>query len=160
MIRANASSQFVDSEAFRGCISWFSRRELGLANGFTTNRAFTNSSTLDEVHTEIRVSALNWANETVRLHSNGHVRTDTINGTAVIGIGNADTTTGSAMATASVQAANANTGDAYGLSGWQAPGEGFHFYTLLGITAAGQTATFLATLAGGNPGELKGFIDG
>jgi hypothetical protein len=68
MIRTNASSQFVDTQAQRFCINWFNRKVLGGNQGFAANRS-TTSTGLVEISSSERLEFLAWAYEVTYLAS-------------------------------------------------------------------------------------------
>ena len=60
MVATNASSQFADTPAFRGVISWFNRRDIALI-GTTTPGSSTSSIGYVELHGPSRIYFLTWA---------------------------------------------------------------------------------------------------
>lgn len=147
MVRTNSSGQFVEDASNVCVLSWFNRRrKLGKAK-FTANRIMTPATNVfAEVHTEIRVNFLTWADEPVRQAICG--------GWLVTGIG-----TGSGYATID--------NDTTGQRAWcmhsdtttgtfasvdeRTVSEGYHFGSLTGNCEGGTNATWL----GGRNGEVS-----
>ena len=62
MVRTNASTQFVDSQAIRTCLNWFNRRKI-VSNGNATGPFSFTSTTTIETSTTLRAQFLVWADD-------------------------------------------------------------------------------------------------
>jgi Collagen triple helix repeat (20 copies) len=145
LVRTNASSQFVDTTAVRGVLSWFNRRPRVAQGKFTADRS-TASTTFVEINSEIAVGFLTWAESAPLLFATGATYSST-NGTGYTqiyadGAGIAGVSAGVSSAAAyfvpiAVTAA---------LGGLDTLTEGYHTATLYGKTNAGtQTWGSIAT---------------
>lgn len=148
MVATTASSQFADSPAFRGVISWFNRRNIGLI-GTTTPGSSTSSIGYVELHGPSRIYFLTWADESCDF--------------AVVGQANNNTTAFSVSAGVGVDGVfqgiaggsyTASGGQNSFTAGFQRTGltEGLHYITPMGTVGAGGTGAFsiaaLATIRG------------
>jgi hypothetical protein len=144
MVATNASSQFADSPAFRGVISWFNRRDIALI-GTTTPGSSTSSIGYVELHGPSRIYFLTWADEACDF--------------AVVGQANNNTTAFSVSAGVGVDGVfQGIAGGSYTASGGQNSftagfqrttlTEGLRYITPMGTVGAGGTGAFsLAALA-------------
>lgn len=152
MVRTNASSQFEDDNALRGVLSYFNRREIAIANGFTATRTSTTGS-YAEVHSEIRANFLTWGDEAVIAAIQGEVsNSGAASSYTAIGFDGATSEDGHSVATGTSVGGVAVTA-ARTLS------EGFHFATLLGVTGGG-TGTYAGSAALGSRTSLVAKIRG
>lgn len=148
MVATNASSQFADTSAFRGVISWFNRRDIALI-GATTPGSSTASIGYVELHGPSRIYFLTWADEACDF--------------AVVGQANNNTTAFSVSAGVGVDGVfQGIAGGSYTASGGQNSftagfqrtvlSEGLHYITPMGTVGAGGTGAFsiaaLATIRG------------
>lgn len=76
MVYTNSSSQFSDGPASRLVASWFNRRAVGGSITTSGNINFSNTSST-EVSTGVRISFLNWNNETVDIKVTGQFTNNT-----------------------------------------------------------------------------------
>ena len=145
MCRTNASSQFQDSAAVRGVLSWFNRR-IRIAQGqFSTDRT-TVSTVFIEIDPEIAIGFLMWGESATLITSSGSMFNSGVGsgfGAIVVdGVQLAGTT----YATSAGAGYGAPLAIAVALGGLDAAVEGYHSATLYGKTYSGtQTFTGLAT---------------
>lgn len=141
MAYTNGSSQFVSSASANQVRSWFNERVAFTSNGFTTSRT-TSSTSLVEVHTEIRNSILTWAGETLKANLAGFA----FNGTSAQGAGTGiglDST--SAISGATSEGVSAASGQNFPYASnyiTNSLSEGLHFATLLGESQSSGTTTY------------------
>lgn len=147
MCKTNASSQFVDDATNIHVLSYFGRqRKVGRAK-FTTNRTLAASvGVFTEVHTEIRINFLTWADEPVRQAICGGW---TVTGAATgYGYANIDNDTSGQRAWC---VTSANTTSTLSSVDERVVSEGAHFGSLTGNCASGTNVLFL----GGQDGEVS-----
>lgn len=146
MVRTNASSQFVDDDTNICVLSWFNRRrKIGRAR-FTANRASVADPTdFSEVHTEIRVNFLTWADDAVRQAITG-AWTVTGGGTGH-GYCSID---GDKTGLRQWASHSASTTGTFASVDERLVAEGYHYGTLIGKNNGGTNALFI----GGQNGEI------
>jgi hypothetical protein len=146
MARTTAAGQFVDDAASLFLLSWFNRRrKIGRAR-FTTNRTSVGDpAPYAEVHPEIRVNFLTWADESVsQAISGGWTVTGggTVHGYCVIDADNAGLRQWCSH--------SATSTGAFSSVDERLVSEGHHYGTLFGKNNGGTNALFL----GGQNGEI------
>lgn len=150
-LATNGSSQFQDGGAVVGVLSYFNRRRRTAGAYFTTARS-TSSTTAAELHSEIRVTFLTWADEQVSARANGGAYTATAGpGYIYIGI---DTNSQSDSGGGLNQTSQVPFSAEYTAGGLTETAT--HFATLYGIAASTGTisATGNATQAAGQRTNL------
>jgi Collagen triple helix repeat (20 copies) len=160
MCRTNASSQFENSAAFRGVISWFNRRLIRIDNAFTETVS-TGSTTYIEVSTSIRCQFLTWVDNAIDMTFCG------------VSFNNGSNTGYTALAADGIvidgftAATNAGAGLYYpvgiagGLGGAAAITEGFHYATVFGKqTGGGFAQSWLGAASAPERGSLAVTIQG
>lgn len=134
LIRTNATPNFVDSATQRFVRSWFNRPAAALRNSLTADRT-TTSTTFVEIHTEIRVEAVLFADDVLWFALSGSAAHPNF---GAVGIGVDGTTKECAVAVNSgtSPASVAVSGEKSGLA------DGHHYVTALGRSNnAGNTLT-------------------
>jgi hypothetical protein len=144
MCRTNASAQFVDTTAVRGVLSWFNRRTRIAQGKFTADRAVT-STTMVEIHSEIAVGFLAWAEDAVLLAATGSVSVaaSVVSATTQIYVDGA-ATSGSTVFTCPQAGFGGPIGMTAALGGLDTFTEGYHTATLYGRTQS-STATWFGS---------------
>jgi hypothetical protein len=127
------------SPAILGVLNWFNRRPLGAVAAFTVNRSVA-SGTMAEINSEIRVNFLSWG-DAVQVNYNGVVSNDTASGSiqnnvVADGVTYLDLVQNFAISVAGYGSQLAASGV------WIAPTEGYHYVSLWGSSAPGQTGTW------------------
>ncbi len=146
MVRTNASSEFVDDATNICVLSYFNRRrKIGRAV-FTANRdSGADPAPYAEIHTEIRVNFLTWADEAVRQSIAGAW---TVNGGGTgHGYCSIDGDTSGLRQWCSHSAATTGT---FSSVDERLVAEGYHYGTLIGKNNGGTSARFI----GGQNGEV------
>ena len=140
-VRTNGSSQFVDTEGYRGVIRWFNRRQITSWTTFSTTRT-TASGSQTEVDSETRNYFIAWSDYTpyASLHVNCTVNVAADNAAVGAGIGLDSTSSSTCGGTTT----NNNTNSPMSIT-VQAPIKGItendiHFVTILGTTTAGTVS--------------------
>lgn len=138
MVATNASSQFANSAAFRGVISWFNRRSIDLL-GATTPFSTTSSVGYVELHGPSRIYFLTWADEAVDMKVAGQGYNNTTGFSVSLGVGVDGVfqgISGGSYAGTGGQSSFTSGFSANTLS------EGLHYITPMGTVGAGGTGTF------------------
>lgn len=147
MARTNGSSQFVDDATNVCVLSYFNRRRKLGKSKFTANRSLAPAtSVFTEVHTEIRVNFLTWADEPVRQAICG--------GWYMTGIGIASGYASIDNDTSGQRAWCIHSDTATGTmssNDERLASEGYHFGSLTGNCQGGTSATWM----GGQNGEVS-----
>ncbi len=140
-IRTNATSNFADTPAYRGCINWFNRRQINVTGGSGTNS--TSSSSYVELGLSIACSFLAWGDEALFSVVNGFARSDTVGGQANISL-TLDGVQGFAS-DSGMQAPAANYNQALISTASYTPAEGWRTLSYVGRT--GGPGNMTATMA-------------
>jgi hypothetical protein len=138
MARTNSSSQFVQSSANLGVITYFNRRLKSIKAAFTADRT-TTSTSYTEVNSEIRLPFVTWGDSDVAYTVRGAVTNDTNAATVFTSCG-IDTSgsvnvRGGSSAGQATAAANQSLNAA--CSGFSDESEGYHYATIMGKVTAG-----------------------
>jgi len=156
MCRTNASSQFVDTTAVPGVLSWFNRRPRVAQGKFTANRSTTSvTPTFVEINSEIAIGFLTWAESAVSLATagstfNSGAAADGYTKIYVDGAALTGSVVGSSSAAGTLVAPISMT---CALGGLDTVTEGYHSATLYGATSGGTqvwqtTCTLTANIMG------------
>lgn len=146
MVRTNGSTNFEADAAIIGIISWYNRRALGFSNTFTAART-TTSATFVEINSEIRIGFLVWADESIQISFNGMVSNlgaNSCNTCISIDGNQLDARVDTIPTTGNLGCCSLSFTET-----GQTAGEGYHYATVLGATAA-STATWPGTSGVGN----------
>jgi hypothetical protein len=146
MARTNASSQFVQTSANLGVLSYFNRRVKAVKAAFTADRT-TTSTSYAEVNSEIRVPFLTWGDSDVAFSVRGAVHNDAINTRVQTAVG---IETGGSVnvrgGTSIRQGPGTNAQEfSAAFSGFADESEGYHYATVMGRVGTGT-----GTWSGGN----------
>jgi hypothetical protein len=146
MARTNASSQFVQTSANLGVLSYFNRRVKAIKAAFTADRT-TTSTSYAEINSEIRVPFLTWGDSDVAFSVRGAVHNDTINTRVQTAVG---IETGGSVnvrgGTSIRQGPGTNAQEfSAAFSGFADESEGYHYATVMGRVGTGT-----GTWSGGN----------
>jgi hypothetical protein len=133
LARTITGPAWVDTDAQRFVLSWFNRRSIRGKNFFTADRT-TTSTTAVEVHTEIRVEFLTWAEESVYAGITGSASNSSAGGFVTSGVA-LDGATPEAQGTGVSPAANDRHNIAVAARASLA--EGYHYATLSGRVNTG-----------------------
>jgi hypothetical protein len=156
---AGTPGTFVNSITKRWCLNWFNRRGLDMLGVFTTSRSGVGNP-YAEVHSEIRIQFLAWADEVTLISATGAYRngafvnsdvglaidSTTVPSATVGGIHRVDAVMNFGMTVVVALSATVN-----------------HFATIIsGNQGGGNVQTFSATAAGGDPNKtwLYGLVRG
>jgi hypothetical protein len=139
--RTNASSQFQDSTAVRGVLSWFNRR-IRIAQGQFSIDRYTTSTVFVEINPEIAIGFLMWGESATLITSSGASFNSGVgSGFGAIFVDGVQLA-GITYATSAGAGYGAPLAIAAALGGLDAAVEGYHSATLYGKTFSG-TQTYV-----------------
>jgi hypothetical protein len=138
MARTNGSSQFAQTSANLGVLTYFNRRVKRIQAAFTADRT-TTSTSYTELNSEIRLPFLTWGDNDVAYAVRGVSSNDTNNTrhfTAVgIETGGSVTVRGGAVCRQGASTNSQEMNSAF--SGFSDESEGYHYATVMGKVGAG-----------------------
>lgn len=136
MCRTNASSQFVDTTAVRGVLSWFNRRPRIAQGKFTADRT-TTSTTAVQINSEIDIGFLTWADASVLLGVAGAAFNSTVGNCSTQVAVDGTALDGGVTATSAAANYLSGIGMSIAYGGLTAVSEGYHTATLYGSVNTG-----------------------
>lgn len=139
---ANVGNAWVDTDAMRLVSSWFNRLNKAGRNTFTADRSTTATGGFVEVNSEIRISALSWAGESVNVMGSGVVAHSVLDNGATTGIGMDGSLTAQSGNSAGYAYANGVVMSHAVTMARQDLTEGAHVFTVLGQVVNSGTATW------------------
>jgi hypothetical protein len=143
MVFIQGSTQFVDTAAVRGTISWFNRQNKNLT-GANTNGVATASGTVVELTSGARTYFLTWANEDTFANAGGFVQAASVVTCNVL-VGLDNSTIG--QNSAATIPANGYASSVSASAGIAAAEGTLHYFSPMGV-AGGATINFYVQIAG------------
>jgi hypothetical protein len=156
LIRAITGPAFADTDTQRFVISWFNRRAIGMANGFSANRS-TASTTYVELHTEIRCEFLTWGDESVSAAQASWVAASGASSEFAAVAFDGTTPENGGVGNYIPAGTTVNISTTANKSGLA---EGYHYATLIGKAQSTFTATWYGAAANGDRSILSVMIRG
>jgi len=142
MVYTNGSSQFSDTQQFRGLASWFNRRLRSLVGISTSNAQTSSTTSWVELDASKRAVFVTWADSDILTYIGGSAsNTTTANATVYDAVGVDGTTALAAEGSISPQATNLGWGIANVLA--YAVSEGNHYITPLGLVTGGTGSYYV-----------------